>query len=108
MGSGAVSAHRRAGATEPDAKGERWLLWHCAGCDEKHGVPVEGGARKWTWNGSEESPTLTPSVLRVTPQGSKPDHRCHLFLRDGKVQFCSDSTHSLAGQTLELPLWEEA
>lgn len=29
--------------------------------------------------------------------------RCHTFITDGKVQFLSDCTHALAGQTLDLP-----
>jgi hypothetical protein len=29
--------------------------------------------------------------------------RCHSFVTDGRIQFLSDSTHALAGQTVDLP-----
>lgn len=60
-----------------------------------------GGSRAgtscWTWNGSVDSPTLRPSVL--TRDGT---HTCHSWITDGKVQFLSDCSHELAGQTLDL------
>lgn len=28
---------------------------------------------------------------------------CHSFVTDGRIQFLSDCTHSLAGQTVDLP-----
>lgn len=36
------------------------------------------------------------------PQVSK---RCHSFVVDGQMQFLSDSTHALAGQTIQIPKW---
>jgi hypothetical protein len=30
---------------------------------------------------------------------------CHSFVIDGRIQFLSDSTHVLAGQTVDLPKW---
>ena len=29
--------------------------------------------------------------------------RCHSFVTDGRIQFLSDCTHALAGQTVDLP-----
>ena len=29
--------------------------------------------------------------------------RCHSFVREGRIEFLSDCTHALAGQTVELP-----
>jgi hypothetical protein len=34
-----------------------------------------------------------------------PDLVCHSFVTDGKIQFLSDCTHALAGQTVALPDW---
>jgi len=34
------------------------------------------------------------------PQVSK---RCHSFVTDGRIQFLSDCTHEMAGQTVDLP-----
>ena len=30
---------------------------------------------------------------------------CHSFVRDGRIEFLSDCTHELAGQTVELEEW---
>ncbi len=56
------------------------------------------GTPCWTWNGSVDLPTLKPSV-----RSSCGDRFiCHSWVTDGQAQFLSDSTHSLAGQTLDL------
>lgn len=85
-----------------------YVAWHCPGCEGGHAVPVNGhsSGRGWQWNGSLESPTLTPSVL-VNVGGSNPTKPiCHCFVKDGKIQFLSDCTHKLAGQTVDVPEWE--
>lgn len=55
------------------------------------------GTPCWTWNGNVEHPTLRPSILSECPP-----HRCHTFVADGRVQFLSDCSHELAGQTVDL------
>jgi len=30
---------------------------------------------------------------------------CHYFITDGKIEFCGDSPHKLAGQIVDLPDW---
>ena len=75
----------------------------CPGCDEAHVIRY-GAANTglgWTWNGSVDRPTLTPSVLAFGHQ------RCHSFVTDGKIQFLSDCTHSLVNQTVALPPWPQ-
>ena len=83
-----------------------------------------GEINSWSWNGSLEAPTFQPSVLVTgyemsdeayamiergeSPVGGKyPGNKtcCHSFVTDGRIQFLSDSTHALAGQTVELPDW---
>lgn len=32
---------------------------------------------------------------------------CHSFVRDGKIEFLSDCTHRLAGQTVEMEDWHD-
>lgn len=79
-----------------------FLTWHCPGCERGHDVPVEGEHR-WEWNGSLESPTLSPSVLVYAHDASpsfKPQPRCHCFIKDGRIQFLSDCGHGMAGQTV--------
>ncbi|MFN7131180.1 MAG: DUF6527 family protein [Myxococcales bacterium] len=95
------------------------LFW-CPGCDEPHALNDT-----WTISGTPESPTFSPSVLvtsghyvdgntetcwctyeaRSGKRAPFKCDRCHSFVRDGRIEFLSDSTHKLAGQTVELPKW---
>lgn len=82
------------------------MLAHwCPGCEERHIVYVENPQLKhkttWNWNGSVDRPTLSPSVKHHGWKKGK--EICHYFLRDGRLQFCSDSSHTLAGETVDLP-----
>lgn len=104
---GALSAKLRS------AEGGYILFW-CPGCDGAHMIRVasEGKQGGWTFNGDAEKPTFTPSVL-VNYNGSDagvdgaPPAICHSFVTDGSIQFLSDSTHALAGQTVALPDFDE-
>lgn len=81
--------------------GQKYLLFWCDGCKTHHQVPVNG-RNGWTWNGSTDFPTLTPSLL-VNPGHVVPDVPvCHSFVKEGTVQYLEDSTHQLAGKTLPL------
>lgn len=78
----------------------------CPGCKSVHEVN-----RGWTFNGDVVKPTFSPSV-RVTWSWRWPDqphehHCCHSFVRDGQIEFLSDCTHALAGQTVPLPPYPE-
>jgi hypothetical protein len=86
-----------------------YLAWHCPGCEGGHAVPVTGhrSGRGWGWNGSLESPTLTPSVLVNVGRANPTAHLCHVFITNGKIQFLGDCTHALANQTVEIPDWDE-
>lgn len=100
--------------------GVRTMMFECPGCGMSHQVHVAGaGVPVWGWNGSMDMPTFTPSVLvtGVEPLTDE-EHvaymrgeglpaprplRCHSFVTDGRIQFLADSTHKLAGQTVDLP-----
>jgi hypothetical protein len=98
--------------------------------------PTSGAARPvWGFNGDGDRPTFTPSVLVRSghfvpgwesrfPEGVErscwctyneehPDDAdfhcqvCHSFVTDGQIQFLSDCTHVLAGQTVPLPDWTQ-
>lgn len=89
---------------------ERKMLMHwCPGCDEPHGVTIQGGPPQWTFNGNYDKPTFTPSVLCFTTnkQGQR-ETLCHYFITNGQIQFCGDSPHALAGKTVDLPDWPYA
>jgi len=81
-----------------------FLFW-CPGCECAHYLETKPDA--WAWNGNMRKPTATPSIL-LRPQHASNDNCCHLFMRDGELQFLSDCTHGLAGKTVGMVAWEEA
>lgn len=96
---------------EPEA-GTVEMGFECPGCGCAHTFRTEGPAPVWKWDGDEDRPTFSPSLVIETgptdPSAWPPGHvpastRCHLFLRGGRLQFLSDCTHELAGQTVDLP-----
>lgn len=85
--------------------------FHCPGCGNDHAFTCgERGpgeperSPRWNFNGSFDKPTFTPSLLC---NKDYPDSRCHSFVTDGKIQFLQDCWHSLKGQTVELPEWDD-
>ena len=66
----------------------------CPGCNSGHRF-----GPGWEFNGDRERPTFSPSLVsRIAA-----DKVCHLFLRDGRIEFLQDSHHELAGKTVDLP-----
>ena len=93
--------------------GDGGVCFWCPGCDHAHCVSSQ-------WSIDRDTLTITPSVLAGGVQWPaaaafyKPKHigipegertTCHSFITAGRIQFLSDSTHTLAGQTVDLPLW---
>ncbi len=78
----------------------------CPGCLESHYIPTSHASKcHWTFNGSLTSPTFSPSILCHEvkwPDGSIGFRRCHFFVRDGRIEFCGDSDHELAGRTVDM------
>ncbi len=87
------------------------------------GTP-EGGPR-WDFKGEISKPTFTPSLLNrcghyaghskektaetcgecieAKREGRKSwCEVCHLFVTEGKIVYCGDCTHELAGQTVDM------
>lgn len=88
---------REAAASWQIDHGKVYLHW-CPGCESLHGINVEkpnDWNAVWSFDGNLESPTFSPSINLVG--------RCHYFIRAGRIEFCGDSTHKLAGQTVPLP-----
>lgn len=85
-------------------------VFDCPGCDEFHSIPVEG-PKAWGFNGSDERPTFTPSILVRSTRHDWVDGKpvnprsyvCHSFVTDGAIHFLTDCTHDKAGQTVDLP-----
>lgn len=107
--------------TDGERKGYHF---HCEGCGSAHGVFTDGKGRpNWTFNGNEEKPTFTPSILvrwvsipkdilkdetgeyilgtdgRI--KGAK-NEVCHSYVTNGKIKYLNDCTHHLKGKTVEL------
>lgn len=59
-------------------------------------IPIDG-SRGWSWNRDTEKPTISPSIKTTWP-----GHCVHVFVRDGIVEFCADSTDGMAGQKVPL------
>ena len=83
--------------------------FECPGCDSPHVIPTKPTERGWDFNGDEERPTFAPSIL-VHPHGILhhdgsvgQSPLCHSFVRNGRIEYLGDCTHSLAGQTVDLP-----
>ena len=87
--------------------GRNEIVWWCPGCKCIHFVPTatsNAGGHQWGWNGSLTAPTLSPSVKMTSPRGgiSGRSDCCHLFIREGRIEFCGDCTHELSGQTVPM------
>ena len=92
-----------------DGAGHRVGYSHwCPGCKERHIIYTEspnGNGARWAFDGNQEAPTFSPSIHCQwrDPDGEIPDAVCHYFIRGGMIEFCGDSTHDLAAQTVPLP-----
>jgi len=106
------------------------VAFWCPGCNEAHAVGVgTGSGPRWGYNGNPDVPTFTPSVFARSGHyvpgfensscwckynAEHPDDpdpiqctSCHSFVTDGRIQFLSDCSHALAGQTVDLPDWPD-
>lgn len=82
------------------------FIFYCPGCKVYHGIWTEGDGPRWQFNGDLEKPTVSPSIL-VTYLHATGTDICHSFVKEGMIQFLSDCTHELAGQTIELKSEED-
>lgn len=89
--------------------GTAYVRIDCPGCQDSHVLPVTG-PRAWGWNGRLDLPTFTPSILvraracdPSDPEAKALESTCHSFVTDGRIQYLTDTTHGLSGQTVDLP-----
>lgn len=86
------------------------LAFHCPGCGCSHGINTDPSKNVvWQITFTDGKPTVTPSIL--VRHGRYPDPnddlkydeiRCHLFIRNGNIEYLSDCTHKLSGKTIPL------
>jgi hypothetical protein len=80
-----------------EISGKCFLHW-CPGCEQLHLINIEKPNRLgaiWSFDGNLDLPTFNPSINHIG--------YCHYFIRSGNIEFCSDSKHQYAGQTIPLP-----
>jgi hypothetical protein len=84
-------------------------MFHCPGCQSAHSIRTSGTVHPlWKVTGTkEDKPTVTPSIHCKSESRKGTQYICHSFVREGKIQFLNDCTHELAGQTVELPDFDE-
>lgn len=87
-----------------ESAGVKEALFWCPGCRSHHSFRFVGPEPCWSWNQDMDRPTFSPSLLI---DQSRTASRCHLFLRDGQLQFLPDCWHDLAGKTVPLEALEE-
>lgn len=107
------------------------LAFWCPACNVPHPVLIHD-QDGWKFNGDPDKPTFTPSVAvrgghyaqgwqggacwctynaaklakGEEASGFKCDV-CHSNVTAGRIFFHPDSTHALAGKTVDLPPWQE-
>lgn len=98
----------------------------CPGCGQRHVLPIgKGISPSWFFTGDVERPTLSPSIAargilgvfdyagdwtgewQIDAAGSTIPFVCHSFVRDGRIEFLGDCSHSMAGKTVDLPQWAD-
>lgn len=109
-------------------QGENFISFWCPGCEDFH-IIKSSGEGAWSVSAVEsDQPSFQPSVLVTSGHyakggapggcwcdmeartGMKPGFKCgicHSFVTAGRIQFLSDCTHALAGQTVDLPDFPE-
>lgn len=77
----------------------------CLACNKEHPYTVKSDNPNhvWQFNGDMDKPSFEPS-LRVFGNNSGTLHQtvCHCYVTDGKIRYCADSPHALAGQTVDM------
>ena len=84
--------------------GRDYVSYKCPCPMGEHRLPVSGSKRpKWSFDGNLEKPTISPSINSWTGPSDNPKKIvCHHFVRNGRIEFCGDSTHELAGKTIDM------
>ena len=73
-----------------------YRFW-CPACQHTHKFAVAGPPPTWNFNGDTDRPTFLPSLRMIG------GNQCHLVLTAGRIHYCGDSQHALAGKIIELP-----
>ncbi len=80
---------------------DKHVMWWCPGCQSVHTIAVTG-AKCWQLNGSDDAPTFSPSVLI---HKSRTSPRCHVFIKNGVIEYLGDCEHALANSKVPMLDW---
>lgn len=78
----------------------------CVGCKTAHHL-----SSAWEFNGDFDNPTFNPSIKVTYPANPdaieefkewRTERICHSFIRNGKIEYCPDCFHDLAGQIVDM------
>lgn len=75
--------------------------FYCPGCKCDHGIwttQTEFNNPVWNISMNLDSPSVDPSLMI----DKDTDTQCHLIIKEGKIHYCDDCRHELAGQTVEM------
>ena len=88
-----------------DFRGGQRYFFFCPGCQHAHSYTVNSGIQGQNWSFDAATLSFTPSLLIYTkhPETKQRQTLCHLFIKNGKIEFCGDCEHKLSGQTVDLP-----
>jgi hypothetical protein len=83
-------------------------IFDCPGCEMSHEVYIRpytnSVGASWSFTGTLEKPTFSPSIhTKAEKTNGELIFRCHCFVENGFIRYLDDCTHSLAGQTVEMP-----
>lgn len=84
-----------------DSDSETSYGFFCPGCECGHYFITKRSSSgpKWCWNQDFNKPTIHPSIF-VMP--NDPEHRCHMWIIAGVIEYLPDSHHHLKGQKIEM------
>lgn len=94
------------------------FAFYCPGCKREHIYFVNSphwgkDSKGWEFNGDFTTPTFSPSLLNrwgkyadpkfvEDPEFPKSSGQCHLFIRNGKIEYCGDCTHEFSGKVIDM------
>lgn len=88
----------------PDGDVHSRFLFHCPACGGSHFFQTNAGEQPhWAWNENYVLPTITPSIRVRFGKGMS--RCCHFIVTDGKIAYCTDCTHGMAGETVDMVPW---
>ena len=71
------------------------ITFYCPACKNYHWINDT-----WTLTGTEENPTINPSIRVSGMVAGNPNGICHFFVRNGYIEYLSDCTHDFAGNKI--------